>query len=190
MNTLLQHGLAYPVQIKLELQEYFNRIWDGKREMSQKLSYYNQVEKDTSISFEPFLTLNDSKSRKCLMQLRSSSHRLNCETARYTGERDLDKNQCSVSWFKRCEFCTSDDARLLSNLPFNEVIEEDEHHILISCPKFHQHRLNLQEDTKSLLLRNEGHEELYSLEHMKNFGPYVKKIFKSRFPKKMKAKAK
>ena len=198
MSTLLeiaghasqQHGLANPVQIKLKLQEYFDRIWDGQRKMSKKLSYYNQVKKDASISFEPFLTLSDSKSRKCLMQLRSSSHRLNCETARYTGERDLDKNQCSVSWFKRCEFCTSDDARLLSNLPFNEVIEEDEHHILISCPKFHQHRLNLQEDTKSLLLRNEGHEELYSLEHMKNFGPYVKKIFKSRFPKKMKAKAK
>ena len=124
------------------------------------------------------------------MHLRSSSHRLNSKTFRYMGANDFDKYQCSGSWFKRCEFCTSDDAHLLSNLPFNEVIEEDEHHILISCPKFHQHRLNLQEATKSLLLRNEGHEELYCLEHMKNSGPYVKKIFKSRFPKKKKAKAK
>ena len=91
------------------------------------------------------------------MQLRSSSHRLNCETARYKGQKDLDRIHCSISWFKRCEFCTSDEALLLSNLPFNEIIEEDEHHLLITCPKFHQQRLNLQEATKSLLLRNEDH---------------------------------
>ena len=78
----------------------------------------------------------------------------------------------------------------MSNLPFNEIIEEDEHHLLITCPKFHQQRLNLQEATKSLLLRNEDHEELYTLEHMRNFGTYVKRIFKSRFPKKKQSKAK
>ena len=112
MSTLLeiaghasqQHGLANPVQIKLKLQEYFDQIWDGQRKMSQKLSCYNQVKKDTSnsISFEPFLLLKDSKSRKCLMQLRSSIHCLNCETARYTGAKNFDKYQCSGSWFKRC----------------------------------------------------------------------------------------
>ena len=161
MRTLLeiachasqQHGLANPVQIKLKLQEYFDRIRDEQRKMSQKLWYYNQVKKNTSISFEPFLTLNNSKSRKCLMELRSSSHHLNCKTARYTGAKDLDKHHCSGSWFKRCEFCTSDDAHLLSNLPFNEVIEEDEHHTLISCPKFHQQGLNLQEATKVALTK-------------------------------------
>ena len=94
------------------------------------------------------------------------------------------KECCSSNWFKRCEFCTSEEALLLTHLPFNEVIEEDELHILITCPKYHQQRLNLQEGTKSLLLRNEAHEELYSCEHIRIFGPYVKKLFKLRFPRK------
>ena len=57
-------------------------------------------------------------------------------------------------------------------------------HIMITSPKYHQKRLNLQEGTKSLLLRNEAHEELYSCEHVRIFGPYVKKVFKTRFPRK------
>ena len=196
MSTLLeaagytnqQHELPNPVQIQNKLQEHFDRLWNDQRKKSTKLFYYNQVKKDVSISFEPFLALNDSNARKCVMQLRSSSHRLNCETARYKSVKDLDRNNCSNSWLKRCEFCTSEDAVLLSQLPFNEVIEETEHHILITCPKYHQQRLNLHEGTKSLLLRNESHEDLYTWEHIGNFGPYIKKLFNLRFPKKKKTK--
>ena len=192
MSTLLQmagytsqrHGLADPVQIRIKLQEHFDSLWNEQRKNSKKLTYYNLVKNNSSISFENFLALKDSESRKCVMQLRSSSHRLNCETARYKTEKDLEKNHCSSNWFKRCEFCTSEEALLLTHLPFNEVIEEDELHILITCPKYHQQRLNLQEGTKSLLLRNEAHEELYSCEHIRIFGPYVKKLFQTRFPRK------
>ena len=77
---------------------------------------------------------------------------------------------------------------LLTHLPFNEVIEEDELHVLIACPKYHQQRLNLQERTQSLLLSNEDHEILYNWENIRYFGPYVKKLFSARFPKKTKTK--
>ena len=179
-----QHELANPVAVRAKLEEHFNKLWDEQRKKSRKLNYYNQVKKHSTISFEPFLNISDTRDRKCLMRLRSSSHRLNCETARYITESNLDKNQCSYTWFKRCEFCTTEEAVLLTHLPLNDIIEEDEHHLLITCPRYHAQRVSLSEETKSLLLRDENHEELYKSRHVKYFGRYVRKIFDIRFPKK------
>ena len=73
------------------------------------------------------------------------------------------------------------------HLPFNEIIGEDELHILITCPKYHQERLNLQEGTKSLPLRNEAHDEMHSssCEHIRIFGPnYVKEFLRHASPER------
>ena len=185
-----QDGLACPTRIRSNLESHFNTLWDNQRKGSSKLTYYNQVKKSSSIIYEDFLDLADSRDRQCLMRLRSSSHRLNCETARYVTQKEIAKSNSTVSWFKRCEFCTTEEVHLLAHLPFANIIEEDEHHVLITCPRYHAHRTNLQESTKSLLLRNEEHHELYTWQNVTKFGRYVKKIFGVRFSKKEKRRQK
>ena len=120
-----------------------------------------------------------AEDRKCLM-------RLNCETGRYITEKELIKSNATRLWHKRCEFCVSEETKWLSYLPCCNIIEEDEHRALISCPRFHQLRTELHKDTKSLLLRNEDHHLLYMRPHVTRFGGYVRKVFRQRFPRKEK----
>ncbi|KAL5249264.1 hypothetical protein ACHWQZ_G018201 [Mnemiopsis leidyi] len=183
-----QTDSACPTRIKLKLQEHFNQLWEVERHRSSILSYYNQVKRTPHIHYEDFLDLVCTEDRKCLMRLRSSNHRFNCETERYVTDKELATSNALKSWYKRCEFCVSDDTKWLTHLPFCNIIEEDEHHILISCPKFHQLRTELHEETKSLLLRNEDHHYLYNQPHIYRFGGYVRKIVKQRFPKTKKKK--
>ena len=71
----------------------------------------------------------------------------------------------------------------INYLPFGSIIEEDEQYVLISCPRYHEYLLNLLTDTKSLLLQNEEHHELYHWNHVKHLARCVKKIFSHRLPK-------
>ncbi|KAL5272619.1 hypothetical protein ACHWQZ_G000729 [Mnemiopsis leidyi] len=180
-----QTSSACPAHIKSKLQQYFNVLWETERHTSSKLSYYNQVKITPHVHYEDFLDLACGEDRKCLMRLRSSSHRLNCETGRYVTDKELTKSSGTKSWYKRCEFCTTEETKWLSNLPFCNIIQEDEHHVLISCPRYHQLRTELHEDTKSLLLRNEEHNKLYKEPHVNSFSRYVTRIFRERFPKKV-----
>ena len=68
--------LASPEGVRMQLQNYFDNLWDEQRKISKKLSFYNQVKKPSKIEFEPYLNLKDERERKSLMRLRSSSHRL------------------------------------------------------------------------------------------------------------------
>ena len=121
-----------------------------------------------------------------LMRLRSSSHRLNCETAQYVTQKKIAKSNSTVSWFKRCEFCTTEEVHLLAHLPFAKIIEEDEHHIVITSPRYHVHRTNLQKGTKSPLLKNKKYHELCAWQNVTKFCRYVRKLFGVRFLKKEK----
>jgi hypothetical protein len=120
------------------------------------------------------------------MRLRSSSHHLNLETARYLTEKELYKKGVNIILEKRCEFCTSEEALPYNHLPCHDTFIEEENHILVQCPRYHALRTLLHEDTKSLLLRNEDHYLLFQPEHVQHFGRYVIKIFNLRFPKKLK----
>ncbi|KAL5260783.1 hypothetical protein ACHWQZ_G010812 [Mnemiopsis leidyi] len=164
-----QTSSACPAHIKSKLQQYFNVLWETVRHTSSKLSYYNQVKITPHVHYKDFLDLVCGEDRKCLMRLRSSSHRLNCETGRYVTDKELTKSTGTKSWYKRCEFCTTEETKWLSNLPFCNIIQEDEHHVLISCPRYHQLRTELHKDTKSLLLRNEEHNKLYKEPHFFSF---------------------
>ena len=75
------------------------------------------------------------------------------------------------------------DALYLTHLPFSNIIEENEQHVLILCLRYHEYRLDLEEQTKSLLLRNEDHHELYKWEHV-HLGRSVRRIFSTLFKKK------
>ena len=192
MNELLLRAeqvgqiLPNPLETRVKLRGFFDSIWNEQRSHSSKLAYYNSAKLTSKIGFEPFLRLQDHSIRRSVMRLRSSSHRLNCETARYLTERELEKRGTNIMWEKRCKFCTSDEALSLSHLPSHDTIIEDENHILVTCPKFHAPRTTLRETTKSLLLRNEDYHLLYQPEHILHFGRFVKKVFNLRFPKKTK----
>ena len=176
-HTHTGQSLPNPVQIRATLRSYFDNIWNEQRSQSSKLDYYNSAKRTSKIEFEPFLKLKDHAIRRCVMKLRSSSHRLNCETARYSTDKELNKKGTTINWEKRCKFCTADDALLLSHLPFHDTIVENENHIMVTCPRFHAPRTSLHENTKSLLLRNEDHHLLFQSEHILHFGRYVKKGF-------------
>ena len=170
-----------PSDIETKLEVYFNSLWREDRTQSSKLNFYNKVKDSANIKYELFLDLPDYKERKCLMQLRSSSHRLNWETGRYTTAKDLEKKNIPPLWTRRCEFCTEDEARTLLHLPFGDTIVEDELHVLITCPRYHGLRTKLQSETKSLLLRDEDHWKLFQGNHLNHFAHYVKRIWKTRF---------
>ena len=79
---------------------------------------------------------------------------------------------------------TDPDAEGLAHLPFFDPITEDEQHFLVSCPKFHQIRLALEENVKSALLSWEKHrlEELFHSPHVVSLAKYVHKLMQMRFP--------
>ena len=55
-----------------------------------------------------------------------------------------------VSWYKRSELCTIEEVYLLAQ-PFSNTIEEEEHFLLITYPRYDEHHTHLKEDTKSLV---------------------------------------
>ena len=175
-------------EIHKKLQKIFNEAWGQAVDDSPKLRFYKKCKTSSNegIFFEPYLNIKSFTDRKHLTRLRSSSHRLKIETGRYqqlkTAISDTEK-LCQ----RRCEFCTTSEIELLSTLPYAELpIIEDEHHVLISCPKYHSMRLKLDPSLKSLILRDEEHHQLFSPQYCRKMGHYIKNIFEVRFPRRKK----
>ena len=74
--------------------------------LNSKLDFYNIVKSE--ITFEPYLTINEYERRRALAQLRSSNHRLNCETGRYglnkspkyNSKLELDNKLCVLNMLR------------------------------------------------------------------------------------------
>ena len=185
-SIFIQETSPY-LDIEKKLQALFNGTWKEAVESSPKLRFYLKCKAslDEGIGFEPYLDIKNHKDRRCLVQLRKSSHRLKIETGRYN--QHVNKAALGESerlCQRRCDFCTSEDVESLSVLPYAEIpILEDEHHVLVSCPKYHNLRSALHPSLKSLILRDESHHLLFTREHFRKFGQYVKHIFELRFPK-------
>jgi len=91
-----------------------------------KLRTYNKFK--SSLTREPYLDLiKDRTTRKCLAQLRTSSHKLHVETGRYNGRNLTDRT---------CEICGSNDI-------------EDEEHFLTVCKAFGNDREQLYVHAKA-----------------------------------------
>ena len=124
------------------IESKFKRLWTSAMPLNSKLRFYNIVKSE--ITFEPYLTINEYKRRRAIVQLRSSNHRLNCETGRY----DLNKSPKYHSkleldnklWRKCCKICCGPQAETLSHLPFFKPIIEDEQHFLATCPLYQNPR--------------------------------------------------
>ena len=120
------------------IKNKFKRLWTSAMPLNSKLHSYNIVKLE--ITFEPYLTINEYERRRALAQLRSSNHRLNCETGRY----DLNKSPKYNSkleldnklWRKCCKICCGPQAETLSHLPFFGPIIEDEQNFLATCPLY------------------------------------------------------
>ena len=128
--------------------------------------------------------------RKSIARLRSSSHRLNIETARYcsyTIQRSsaLPHSPGTVAWKQCCKVCCHEETELLLQLPFaGPPIIEDEQHVLATCPAYHHLRLQTSDHIKSAMLAwDERLPSLFEEPYMLEFGNYINRIFQIRFPK-------
>ena len=166
-------------EMKETTKNLFGDLWLSSAILSTKLRFYTKVK--TSIGYEPYLSLRDPNKRKCIAQLRSSSHRLNIETGRYIN-RHIPSSENTKEWYQRCEFCTESSMELLHNLPYADIIIEDERHFLVTCPNYHHIRHNLPDNIKSALLTwdDDQIQALFSELYVKDFATYVLNIFKIR----------
>ena len=179
--------------IRETLQNKFQSTWRSAALNSTKLQFYMKVKGD--FSFEEYLNIKNRDVRRSLAQLRSSSHRLNIETARYVESntkvksgKHNNKVYSNKEWNRSCKLCCGNEVELLQQLPFAEKpIIEDEQHILASCPAYHHLRLQLDDHIKSTIVAwDERLPSLFEEPSMAPFGLYVHKIFQLRFPKKKK----
>ncbi|KAL5266884.1 hypothetical protein ACHWQZ_G004054 [Mnemiopsis leidyi] len=159
---------------------------------SSKLEFYRQLKKGPN--FGSYLDIRNRDVRKSLAQLRSSSHRLNIETARYLDynvngfSKNKAKTLLSKGWSRCCKLCCTPEVELLQQLPFaEEPIIEDERHVLVSCPAYHHLRIKLSDHIKSSILAwDERVQSLFEANTQEELGLYVHRIFQQRFPKQNK----
>jgi hypothetical protein len=173
--------------VKHQLQTIFNQAWERASRKSSKLQFYRQVK--NSPGFEPYLNISSRDVRKSMARLRSSSHRLNVETARYqyTPQR-LSKTKCNIdnsAWLKSCKICCDENVSGLLQLPFpEEPIVEDERHVLVTCPAYHHLRTGISDNILSTLLAwDERLPALFEAPHIDDLAALVHRIFLTRFPK-------
>ena len=164
-------------------KEMFEGLWYKAMQSSSKLKFYIMIK--SSIGYEPYLSLNNIKKRRSVARLRFSSHNLNIETGRYiwryAGPK-MNTTQEKIVWKKCCGTCSTDNAELLLSLPFADPIYEDEHHVLVSCPKYDYLRHQLNDQIKSALLcwEDESIKDLFAAANINNFSSYIHRIFESR----------
>ena len=176
--------------VKETLKDHFQTAWSNALADSSKLEFYRQVKHE--LAFECYLDIRNREVRKSLAQLRSSSHRLNIETARYlnynTNGASKTKTSLSKEWSRSCKLCCTSEVELLQQLPFSEEpIIEDERHVLVSCPAYHHLRIKLSDPIKSSILAwDDRIRHLFDISSQEEFGLYVHRIFQQRFPKQRK----
>ncbi len=162
--------------VKSKVEDWFKNIWDQARKANSKLKFYNQVK--IYFGFEPYLRLTNHKKVKHTTWLRTSSHRLNIETGRY-GWKILSRHH------RACDFCSVEADKttleLSVNLPFVDLIIEDEIHFLRDCPKYDQLRDKRSMKLKNLLTHNIA--ALFDEEIVTETTNFFYKLFKMRSKK-------
>ena len=166
------------VNIRFKCRELFEDLWRKAKRNSSKMSFYDIIK--TAISYEPYLSLNNINNRKAVAKLRFSNHRLNVETGRYIknkSDTDIDR----ILWKKCCKSCSDSNAEFLISLPYADPIIEDDHHVLVACPRYHHIRHSLSDNLKSALLSwdPERLRELFNTANIQSFASYVQKILQT-----------
>ena len=167
-----------PSRIQKNLKLHFIDQWNAVRKDQSKLSFYNSIKE--SFCQEDYLDLNISHDEsKRLAQTRMSAHQFNIETGRYGFKR-------ANRLYRRCETCSTKDLDILNGLnelPFFDLIVEDEWHVLRTCPLYEDLRSVLSGEAKCALFNDMGS----FLSSMANeTGRYLVKVWKRRFPDRFK----
>ena len=157
--------------ISARSRERFIDSWNESRLKNRKLSFYNSIKKDFTI--EPYLTMTNLSNAHYIAKLRTSSHRLGCETGRYGY-----KSKSPAG--KICTFCCDEtNMDLLAHLPFIQPIAEDELHFLRTCPRYNPIRGCLDDELKTALFRDPT--SLFSKDYLPRMSRFLTKLFKERF---------
>ena len=155
-------------------EERFRTIWDEARTANRKLVFYNQIKPEFGL--EHYIGTCKSYSCRNISLLRTSSHKLSVETGRYGAKRLSPHNRC-------CPSCTDlATLELLVELPYCEdLIVEDERHLLKSCPNY----THIRKDASTALrdaLENEDLRALFQKQLVSETGTLLGKMFGLRFP--------
>ena len=159
-----------------QLRDRFITDWKSELQQQRKMAFYRAVK--CEFGEEEYLKLDIRSSRVNIAKLRSSSHDLWSEKGRYTSNR-------YNTALKACRFCCSEDRDtlvFLEQLPFfEEPFIESEEHVLTECPGYHNIRLKLSENLKSLLMLKE-YSLIMNSPHLPEFGKYLTDSFHVRNP--------
>ena len=104
-----------------------------------------------------------------------SAHQFNIETGRYGLKR-------ANRLYRRCESCNSKDQDVLyalNELPFFDLIVEDEWHVLRTCPLYEDLRNALSDEAKTALFADMSS---FLSSMAAETGRYLVKIWQRRFP--------
>ena len=176
--------IATPSNIQAGISDQFMIEWQASCKTHKKLEFYNSV--NDTFGEKLYLQSNNFEVRKAIARMRSSAHDLNIERGRYKtikfGYRIFDR---------LCRFCctndvlSSDNLLMLEQLPFYETnhILESESHIISTCPAYHHLRMNLGEELKSLIIRNDYKAIIAEPRLIDEFGIFLYRSYTIRNPK-------
>ena len=142
--------------------ETFIETWKIALSQSKKLVLYQSL-KD-NFGAEPYLHYVRHQHRSSLTKLRLSSHPLAIETGRYAPHEG--------TFARRCRLCAPD-VEDIRHLPFFDPIVEDEFHMLVACPLYHDLRLRLPEEVLSHLLQHDLKSIFHSNQKIKSLAIYT-----------------
>ena len=132
-------------RIRLNASTIFNSIWDSERICKRKLGFYSSVKHQFEL--ELYLKVTSYRLCKRTAQLRTSADQLGIEKGRH-GKLALSQHH------RACKFCSTEDQDVLRNMlemPFADLIIEDELHVLHGmCPAYHALRYLLPDDRRNL----------------------------------------
>ena len=164
-----------PYSIRSNMKEVFIEIWNDERAVNKKLDFYNSIKENFGVEQYLYEGIKH-KDLKCTAQIRMSAHKLRVETGRYLINRDSIINRL-------CPTCTDlESAKDFAELPgFNPIIE-DENHVLVVCPRYHDIRIALGDEIKSNLFTSIA--AIFQEELTRETARFVRKVMNRRFPQK------
>ena len=142
-------------------------------------------------AYETYLDDTKPARRIAVARFRSSSHRLNVELGRYTSNKtklNMDPSD-NNTFFKRCRICccnTDENLWLLSQLPFSDIIIEDELHVLRCCPPYEHLRQCLSNNLKTTLWNDDTIDNIFDDVNTGNMADFIFNITRIRFPDTLK----
>ena len=166
--------------VRQHTTEIFVSHWVEELLKQPKMAFYVAIKSE--FKEESYLQLPNRQHRQIIARLRSSSHDLRVETGRY---KLVTADSTDKRILKACRFCHSlENMNWLAQLPFFEdPIIETEEHVLTECPGYHNIRLKLSDNLKSLIMLK-AYNTIMSTLHADEFGKYLTQSFRQRNPTK------